>query len=149
MYQVSCGVCREKQLGAVPRGAGHDADAPLTVPEYEDLLGTPFVMFGRDESRDGGISCQGLVLEMYRRAGIDAPDPCDDPDADLCWDVVEGPSRPMDVIGLRVGSSDLAGHVALVLEGGAVLHATKDRGVVLTTVARLAHRIVVVYRWRR
>ncbi len=119
------------------------------VPDYKDLIGTPFVMFGRDAALDGGISCQGLVLEMHRRVGHNAIDPLDDEDgAEACWQVVTGHPQPMDVLGLQVNKTDLAGHVALMVDNDQVLHATHDGGVVLQDYAKLAHRVLVVYRWR-
>jgi len=119
------------------------------IPDYQDLIGAPFVMFGRDVKKDGGISCQGLVIEMHRRAGHDAADPMDDEDAaEACWEVVDGPPQPLDVLGIQVGKTDLAGHVALMLDGGKVLHATQADGVVVQEYKDLVHRVLVIYRWR-
>ena len=119
------------------------------TPEYKDLIGAPFVLFGRSVAEDGGISCQGLVLEMHRRAGHNAIDPLDDEDAaEACWRVVEGHPQPMDVIGLQVGKTDLAGHVALMLDDDKVLHATEDKGVIVSDYKNIFHRVLMVYRWR-
>lgn len=38
---------------------------------YEDLLGVPFLMGGRDKS---GLDCYGLVKEIYIRKGITLPE---------------------------------------------------------------------------
>lgn len=119
------------------------------TPDYKDLLGTPFVMFARDIAKDGGLSCQGLVMEMHRRAGHNTIDPLDDEEgAADCWDVATGHPQPMDVLGLQVGKTDLAGHVALMLDNDKILHATKDRGVVVDDYKNWFHRVLVVYRWR-
>ena len=41
--------------------------------EFGDLIGVPFVRGGRDPA--GGLDCVGLTLEIYRRAGIELPEP--------------------------------------------------------------------------
>jgi len=119
------------------------------MPDYTDLIGAPFIMYGRSVEKDGGISCQGLMLEMHRRVGHDPVDPLEDSDAaEAQWEVVEGPPQPLDVLGMQVGKTDLAGHVGVMVEDGMVLHATQDAGTVLQPYAGMAHRVLVIYRWR-
>ena len=39
---------------------------------YDDLIGVPFKNHGRDVKT--GLDCYGLVMEVYRRCGIDLPE---------------------------------------------------------------------------
>lgn len=43
----------------------------MTV-DYSDLIGVPFVSGGR--SKEEGLDCYGLVLEVYKRNGIALPE---------------------------------------------------------------------------
>lgn len=47
-----------------------------TAPSYADMIGWEYVLGGRDAS---GIDCWGVVSEVYRRAGLELPDPWTDP----------------------------------------------------------------------
>lgn len=48
------------------------ADFPTLEVEYEDLLQYRFVRDARGEN--GTIDCLGILLEIYRRAGLGMPD---------------------------------------------------------------------------
>lgn len=48
---------------------------PTAEVEYEDLLGLQYRADARALDGTGGIDCIGVVLEIYRRAGIELPDP--------------------------------------------------------------------------
>lgn len=43
----------------------------MTFPEYSDLIGVPYKLHGRTKE---GLDCYGLVLEIYRRAGLTLAD---------------------------------------------------------------------------
>jgi len=47
-------------------------DFPDVTVEWEDLLRWPYRVDGRDAT---GIDCLGVVIEVFRRAGIGVPDP--------------------------------------------------------------------------
>lgn len=49
------------------------ASFPTEEVEYSDLLGVPFRRDGR--TGDGYYDCLGVVLEVFRRAGLGLPDP--------------------------------------------------------------------------
>ena len=40
--------------------------------KYDDLIGIPYVDYGRDPHK--GLDCWGLAMELYRRRGIQLPD---------------------------------------------------------------------------
>lgn len=44
----------------------------ITLPPLADLIGVPFVDLGRDAAH--GLDCWGLVMEVYRRMGVEVPD---------------------------------------------------------------------------
>ena len=116
----------------------------LTVLTYADLVGVPFVEGGRARS---GMDCWGVVLELYRRAGIALKDPftAQSPEAIKRqqgqsvtqwiaqefdqWDTVTAPD-----IGHVVAFRDVDGaavHVGVVVEPGKFLHALRRTGVVI------------------
>lgn len=122
--------------------------------QYSDLLGTPFLRHGRSKE---GIDCLGIVLEMYRRAGIDVPDPLEhmpgdplneDIFADITqgsWREVVGGYRELDVIVFRDSQGRL--HVGVLVTLSKMLHATENNGVVVSPIRYRQQSIEKVYRY--
>lgn len=48
---------------------------PTAEVEYEDLLGLPYRAGERLSEGAAGTDCAGVVMEIYRRAGLGLPDP--------------------------------------------------------------------------
>jgi|GEM_PF-6188374 len=95
-----------------------------------------------------GISCWGLVAEIYRRAGVEITDPVKEPEkAAGEWVQIPWQDRqPMDVLTMSKGGKTIGGHVALYLGRGFVIHATYDRGTIRERVN--ADRVLSVHRRR-
>lgn len=129
------GAFAETPAGYVPRvhlrALGDWRDDPVAAAR--DLLGTPYLWGGN--SRDG-IDCSGLVQVARRACGLPCP-----PDSDLQRamsgaDVVPGAEEPGDLV-------FWAGHVALVLAPGQMIHANAHHMAVViedleTAIARIA-----------
>ena len=131
---------------------GHADPEPLIrgVPDIGDLLGLRYVPYGRDPMK--GLSCMGLVMEIYRRAGIAMADPARDHEgAAVEWDEItlEEPWPVLAVLGIRAMNSDMVGHVAVYLGGGLAIHSVPKRGVEVVSVNRLPRPVIAVYRYRK
>ncbi len=117
----------------------------MRLPDISDLIGTPYGYFGRDV---GALSCMGLIIEVYRRAGIIMSDPVMEPDkAETEWIEVTGDWEPGDVLGMESEVPGLEGHGVFYLGAGIVVHSTPRNGVEITTVANLPRRILTAYRY--
>ena len=98
----------------------------MNVPDISDLLGKPCDPYGVR-----GISCVGLVLEIYKRAGVILSDPYEDPDgAEKEWREVAQP-EPGDLLGCL--SADGVTHYALFLGSNEYVHANESSGVCVVT----------------
>lgn len=97
---------------------------PEVEVEYEDMIGWPYEVEGRTE---GGIDCLGVVLEIYRRAGLGLPDPVVTPGGVLAFielfDEVQVPDTMYDLISLQRSNH----HVEVVVRNGLSLSAAEKR----------------------
>ena len=121
--------------------------------EYKDLIGIPFRLHGR--SPEDGLDCYGLVMEVYRRMGIDLFDyDYDDSPRNTGADLFEehkahefsevvGPPQEGDVVVLGNG---MGTHCGVFVRGNRVLHARDSVGVVSEAVRSLKPFIVGVHR---
>ena len=133
-------------------------EEPLRSPmggcmEYRDLIGIPFRLHGR--SPQDGLDCYGLVMEIYRRMGIELQDyDYDDSPRNTGTDLfeehktndfVEVKGKPCegDVIVLGNG---MGTHCGVFVRGGRVLHAKDNVGVVSESMRTLKPFIVGVHR---
>lgn len=108
--------------------------------EYKDLLGKPFRWGARGPD---AFDCWGLVMAVFRRAGVDLKDPTeysDDPKIDGVdifekhrrddeWLPVTDELRPLDVLLFGRSGYDAAIHCAVYVGNHRALQAT-DRGVI-------------------
>lgn len=137
----------------------------FSAEAYADLVGRPFEFGAYGPS--GPIGCWGLVVEVMRRAGVDAGDPetrtparsyptlhhagiarCAEILSDETqWEEVPGPARPGDVALFGVGGA--VEHAGVILDGGLLLHAVKSAGVVCVPAARMAGSLLGLVRHRR
>lgn len=103
------------------------SEFPLAEVEYEDLFALRFQTDGRGE--DGKIDCIGVVLEIYRRAGISLPDPKSAGSGVLefteMFDEIQSPDNLYDIVSLDRSSN----HVLVVVRYGLALSATTGSGV--------------------
>jgi cell wall-associated NlpC family hydrolase len=126
-----------------------------SIPYLGDLIGIPFEFLGRAEGgKASSLDCMGLVLEVYRRAGLEKADPfadgADPKVAEMEWAPCDlSPERwpPLAVLQLTAPDAPegaVADHLAVYLGAGLVMHATEDKGVVVEAVAALEGRILSV-----
>ena len=122
----------------------------------DDLVGKPFRNKGRDVNK--GMDCWGLVIEVFRRYGMEVPD--FDMDAFSYVDINELAQKelgtrgwmevpvPQDkdaplVVLMRMHPS-LVTHAGIYLGRGRIMHTTKATGVVVSK-AQLLRRIIAGY----
>lgn len=115
--------------------------SPSDVLKIDDLIGIPFVDGGRDPRT--GLDCWGLVLEVFRRSGINLPDykiGCHETNAIGCavegermkgrwrsWFQHDAPAP--SVVAIRFNSPILVNHTGVYLGGGRFLHTRELIGV--------------------
>lgn len=132
----------------------------LASTDVMDLLGVPWAAGGRDPTR--GLGCYGLVVEIYRRAGLAAPslwrpatDGSDLPQfcatllASLSahWEAIPSPEA-LALINLPSPWIDGGGHCGVYLADGIVAHAIMSAGVIFEPWVRVAPRARGCYRLR-
>jgi len=127
---------------------------------YDDIIGIPFRHKGRDAKT--GFDCWGLVIELYRRNGIELVDPV--PDYDKDWDKKKSDNlflenyhrqwRKLDE-GEKIELLDLVffgtepsfpTHMGVIVERGKVLHCNRGHGVIVSRLLRLEEKIQGYYR---
>jgi len=111
---------------------------------WSDLLGTPFVLHGRNEST--GLDCLGLVKVVMQRQGLEMFDPVDGFDisefsesakcsADVSmfsswgWDSVDADdARAGDLVLMSRTRPGVFDHLGIITEPGRILHTTPSNG---------------------
>ena len=112
----------------------------------DDLIGIPFVDGGRDPRI--GLDCWGLVLEVFRRAGVTLPDyqiGCHQTEAIGVavegerlkgrwrhWHAFDAPAP--SVIAIRFNSPLLVNHTGVYIGGGRFIHTRELTGVAIERV---------------
>lgn len=123
--------------------------------DYEDLIGIPFVNHGRD--RAVGFDCYGLVMEMYRRFGIDLPEftaDWDDEDkinsivqreaGSSAWKRVTAPLPVPCLVALRMGTPPgIVNHTGVYLGSGKFIHTRAKIGACISRIDSPAWRGVI------
>jgi cell wall-associated NlpC family hydrolase len=107
---------------------------PTAEVAYEDLLALPYRQNAR--ASDGQIDCMGVVLEIYRRAGLKLPDPI------LAGESIFGFAELFDVVAdlSTLQLYDLvyiqksSNHIGVVVRPGLVLDASEKRNVCMVRV---------------
>lgn len=98
------------------------------LPIGRDLVGAPYKVWGRDP--ETGIDCLGVVLELYRRLGIELPDPRPGEESIReymrIWEEVEEPDRLLDILRTRIGPEEV---VWLNVGKGYAMGAESENGV--------------------
>jgi len=122
------------------------ADAfPATEVEYEDILGMPYASDGRFES--GSVDCLGVVLEVYRRAGLGLPDPAvyggSIEALNDIFEEVAAADTLYDLVDLRYRQH----HLMVVIRPGVLLSAKERVGVYAPRLKPMAARADVRF-WR-
>ena len=126
----------------------------MTSEDVQDLVGVPFRYGGR--SREEGLGCWGLALEVLRRMGRSFQDPvvavaqADDPEAAMrgvesSWRDAAPPLREGDLLVLRQPLGPVP-HVAVYLSDGRVIHSVLKAGVVTEPYSRIADKVLRVLR---
>lgn len=124
--------------------------------KYEDLVGVPYVDYGRDPQT--GLDCWGLAMEMYRRRGISLPNnPYNPRDFKLIskqfeaqrdtahWKKLEAPAIGCLVV-IRLADSGWANHCGVYVGYGEFIHAYHT-AVVIDRIRRWLPRIAGYYEW--
>ena len=124
----------------------------------DDLIGVPFVNGGRDVKI--GLDCWGLVMEVFRRYGIEIPDFIIDAFAFRAVDTLIGEAavsrtweevyRPSDgdvplVVLMRLHRIYVT-HAGVLLHNDRIIHTMENTNTVLTKVGLLKDKIVGYYR---
>ena len=108
---------------------------PTLEVAYEDLLSIPYLVDGRYGG--AGIDCIGVVMEIYRRAGLGLIDPAVAGGRVLefaaMFDAISNPNTLYDLINVRRESN----HVAVVVRPGLALSARERTGVYAARVNNL------------
>ena len=103
-------------------------DFPMVEVEFEDLFGCTYKVDGR--LPDGFLDCLGIVLEIYRRAGLLLPDVRREGrafDFPELFEAVAIPDRLYDLVVTNRGEIG----VGVVVRPGQVLSCERIRGVTL------------------
>lgn len=123
--------------------------------DYEDLIGIPFVNNGRDHRT--GFDCYGLVMEVYRRFGIELPEftaDWDDEDkinsivqreaGSSAWKRVEQPLPVPCLVALRMGTPPgIVNHTGVYLGNGKFIHTRAKIGACISRIDSPAWRGVI------
>ena len=96
---------------------------------WDDLLAVPWAEDGRDPA--AGLDCFGLVVEVYRRLGVELPDPASPGFLSQRggWEAISDPEPGCAVLMVHQGRP----HVGVYLGGGEILHSTLLSGVVVSS----------------
>ena len=120
---------------------------------FVDLVGTPFRYGGRGPTH---FDCYGLVLEMFKRAGVEnVPDYGSAEDigriaammnsAELQWKKLDSP-RPGALVFVRIGRFNA--HVGFCLDGNRMIHTwERSGGVVIERLETWRRQIVGYYEY--
>ena len=110
--------------------------------DYEDLIGIPFINHGRD--RNVGFDCYGLVMEVYRRFGIELPEfTADWDDEDKINRIVQRLPVPC-LVALRMGTPPgIVNHTGVYLGNGKFIHTRAKIGVCISRIDSPAWRGVI------
>jgi cell wall-associated NlpC family hydrolase len=106
-----------------------------------ELIGTPFVNGGRSVKK--GFDCWGLVLEIYRRAGIKlqdykiSSDECELISKEIELETASGKwqrhnhedAPPLSIVVMRFNRPDCWNHTGVYLGGGKFIHTREKIGV--------------------
>ena len=119
-----------------------------------DLIGKPFKNKGRGPD---GFDCWGLVLEVYRRCGIDLPDydisaeACEQISKQMCqsapyWTKLESPEVPC--LAIIKNDAFFVQHLGVYIGSGKVIHA-QNFGVAIDRIETtfLKHKIRGFFRY--
>ncbi len=122
----------------------------------QDLIGTPFKENG---TTPDGMDCMGLLLEMYRRQGVELAPYAGDyqvgteesrallaESMEALFVVADRPYQPLDVALCDRPGTDGA-HVALHVSGDRWIHSDRNVGVVIIRWERTQSYVVEVYRY--
>lgn len=128
------------------------------MAKLDNLIGREFVDGGR--SMKTGLDCWGLVMEVFKRYGIEVPDfvvgafACKAIDA-LAGEAVESREweevyHPVDkdaplVVLMRM-HPNLITHAGVFIGNNKIIHTTKGTGVIMSRADALKSRIVGYYR---
>jgi cell wall-associated NlpC family hydrolase len=120
-----------------------------------DLIGTPFCNHGRDVHT--GLDCYGLVMEVYRRQGIELPEyDADYNDAEKISGIIHHQARskhwqecrqPLPVpcvLAIRFGTAPgVINHTGVYIGNGKFIHIREKTGVVIDRLDSPAWRGVI------
>lgn len=116
--------------------------------DVSDLIGVPFVEFGRDVKT--GLDCYGLCIECARRAGKHLQDVVLEKfNKERCQKVIPTLNvRKTDYIKEGVllefyGKTDGRLHIAYALDNKRFIQATENQGVRISTIDTVRHYLVL------
>ena len=125
--------------------------------QYDDLIGVPFKNHGRDVKT--GLDCYGLVMEVYRRFGIELPEfdaDYDDVEKISCiidgersketvWKKCDKENLPVPcVLAIRFGvPKGVINHTGCYIGDGKFIHIRENIGVCVDRISSPAWRRVI------
>ncbi len=122
---------------------------------YTDLIGIPFKNRGRDLN---GFDCYGLVIEIYKRYGINLPEytaDYDDVENVSCmmhrealktetWEKVSPPYPVPSIVAIRfAAAAPVINHVGVYIGNGRFIHIREKTGVCIEKINSPAWRNVI------
>jgi cell wall-associated NlpC family hydrolase len=107
-------------------------NAPLVkkalYQHFSQWKGTPYKFGGQDRN---GVDCSGFVYLTFRtRFGLELPRSTDE-QVEIGRDVTGKLLQPGDLLFFRIGFFDR--HVGIYLENKTFIHASKDRGIMISS----------------
>jgi cell wall-associated NlpC family hydrolase len=119
---------------------------------YEDLLGTKFTPHGR--SKEQGFDCYGLAIEVLKRNGISVQDvfyktlkeSSDVKEIAFRNNTFQKLDKPQKNCIVMITVKGEPTHVAVYIGEQLIIHATKEKGVVIELIRHYKKRIEGYYK---
>ncbi len=110
----------------------YDAKQSPVIAEAHRWLGTKYVYGGNDKN---GIDCSGFVLAVFRDACNMKLPRTSTEQQKHCSPIKRKDLRVGDLVFFAIGrNEDVVNHVAIYIGDGKLIHATKSRGVAISSI---------------
>ena len=119
------------------------------MEEYADLIGCKFKIHGR--TKEEGLDCYGLAIEVLRRNGITLPDLWYDEETFSCrenlhFTLVENYVEKVEKLEknciIEIKIQGLPKHIGVYIGNGKMIHTLESVGVCIVPVSKYKHCIM-------